>query len=116
MRPEDGLGGIDKASWARRRGSTSRYGKWERVAGGEASLGQQALAVSTAHGVLVVTVPRCPCAEATNQARECGGRQRLAQVSSWRAEVAFSRPRADQAVWLSAGRRWHDWQSPGEGE
>lgn len=33
---------------------------------------------------------------------ECGGRQPLAQVSGWRAEVAFSRPEADQAVCCQA--------------
>lgn len=86
---------------ARWRGSTSRYSKWERTACGEAKLDEQALAASTADGTLAV-VPRCPRAEATNQARECGGRQPLAQVSSWRAEVAFSRPEADQAVCCQA--------------
>lgn len=64
--------------------------------------GQQALAISTVDRSAGRLFPVCPRAEATNQTQECGGRQRLAQVSSWRAEVAFSRPEADQAVCCQA--------------
>lgn len=64
--------------------------------------GQQALAISTVGRSAGRLFPVCPRAEATNQTRECGGRQRLAQVSSWRAEVTSSRPEADQAVCCQA--------------
>lgn len=61
-----------------------------RTAGGEATRDQQALAASTCCALSRGDQP--------GSREECGGRQPAAQVSSWRAEVVFSRPEADQAV------------------